>query len=149
MLMPFLSPSGSPTFYADFSVRALLQPLLSFLYFQVIWPPENVLEARKIAQTAMTLTALCLTLITVLGIIFSPLHQSHSSPQAFSATPEKYELAVFLNRLMFPYILLISLVALAMGILNADDHFLTPAIAPVLLNICMIGAALCLTPLLR
>ncbi len=105
------------------------------------------LEARDIAQTAMTLTALCLTLITILGIVFSPLIVSLIAP-GFSATPEKYELAVFLNRLMFPYILLISLVALAMGILNADDHFLTPAIAPVLLNICMIGAALCLTPLL-
>ncbi|MCD6532775.1 MAG: murein biosynthesis integral membrane protein MurJ [Deltaproteobacteria bacterium] len=106
------------------------------------------LEARDIAQTAMTLTAICLTLVTILGIIFSPLIISFIAP-GFTATPEKYELAVFLNRLMFPYILLISLVALAMGILNADGHFLTPAIAPVLLNICMIGAALTLTPLLN
>ncbi|MEA1921801.1 MAG: murein biosynthesis integral membrane protein MurJ [Pseudomonadota bacterium] len=105
------------------------------------------LEARDIAQTAMTLTAICLTLVTILGIIFSPLIISFIAP-GFAVTPEKYELAVFLNRLMFPYILLISLVALAMGILNADGHFLTPAIAPVLLNICMIGAALSLTPFL-
>ena len=49
---------------------------------------------------------------------------------------------MLLNRVMFPYILLISLVALAMGILNADNHFLTPALAPVLLNLCMIAAAL-------
>ena len=105
------------------------------------------LEAKEIAQTAMTLTALCLTVVTILGIIFSPLIISLIAP-GFTATPEKYELAVFLNRLMFPYILLISLVALAMGILNADDHFLTPALAPVLLNLCMIAAALCLTPLL-
>ena len=102
-------------------------------------------EAKEIAQTAMTLTALCLTVVTILGIIFSPLIISLIAP-GFAATPEKYELAVFLNRLMFPYILLISLVALAMGILNADGHFLTPAIAPVLLNICMIAAALSLTP---
>ena len=105
------------------------------------------LEARDIAQTAMTLTAICLTIVTILGIIFSPLIISLIAP-GFAATPEKYELAVFLNRLMFPYILLISLVALAMGILNADNHFLTPALAPVLLNLCMIGAALSLTPIL-
>ena len=105
------------------------------------------LEARDIAQTAMTLTALCLTIVTICGIIFSPLIISLIAP-GFAATPEKYELAVFLNRLMFPYILLISLVALAMGILNADNHFLTPALAPVLLNLCMIGAALSLTPIL-
>ena len=104
-------------------------------------------EARDIAQTAMTLTAICLTIVTVCGILFSPFIISVIAP-GFSATPEKYELAVFLNRIMFPYILLISLVALAMGILNADNHFLTPALAPVLLNICMIAAALGLTPFL-
>ena len=104
-------------------------------------------EAKEIAQTAMTLTALCLTLITICGIVFSPWIISFIAP-GFSATPEKYALAVFLNRLMFPYILLISLVALAMGILNSDNHFLTPALAPVLLNLCMIAAALGLTPFL-
>ncbi|MCK5680232.1 murein biosynthesis integral membrane protein MurJ [bacterium] len=104
-------------------------------------------EAKEIAQTAMTLTAICLTIITICGIIFSPFIISVIAP-GFSATPEKYELAVFLNRLMFPYILLISLVALAMGILNADNHFLTPALAPVLLNLCMIATALGLTPYL-
>ncbi len=104
-------------------------------------------EAKEIAQTAMTLTAICLTLVTICGIIFSPFIISVIAP-GFSATPEKYELAVFLNRIMFPYILLISLVALAMGILNADNHFLTPALAPVLLNICMIAAVLGLTPFL-
>jgi putative peptidoglycan lipid II flippase len=104
-------------------------------------------EAREIAQTAMTLTALVLTLVTLCGILFSPFIISLIAP-GFAATPEKYQLAVFLNRLMFPYILLISLVALAMGILNSDNHFLTPALAPVLLNLCMIAAALSLTPLL-
>ncbi|MBN2809535.1 MAG: murein biosynthesis integral membrane protein MurJ [Deltaproteobacteria bacterium] len=104
-------------------------------------------EAREIAQTAMTLTALCLTVVTLLGILFSPVIISLIAP-GFADTPEKYEIAVFLNRLMFPYILLISLVALAMGILNADGHFLTPALAPVLLNLCMIGAALGLSRVL-
>ncbi|MBN2705971.1 MAG: murein biosynthesis integral membrane protein MurJ, partial [Deltaproteobacteria bacterium] len=104
-------------------------------------------EARAIAQTAMTLTSICLTIITLLGIVFSPLIISLIAP-GFTATPEKYELAVFLNRIMFPYILLISLVALAMGILNADGHFFIPALAPVLLNLCMIGAALGLSQIL-
>ena len=104
-------------------------------------------EAKEIAQSAMTLTAICLTIVAICGIIFSPFIISAIAP-GFSATPEKYELAVFLNRIMFPYILLISLVALAMGILNADGHFLTPALAPVLLNLCMIAAALGLTPFL-
>ncbi len=115
--------------------------------FSTYLAADKRLEAKEIAQTAMTLTAICLTIVTILGIIFSPLIISLIAP-GFAETPEKYELAVFLNRLMFPYILLISLVALAMGILNADNHFLTPALAPVLLNLCMIGAALGLSQVL-
>ncbi len=102
-------------------------------------------EARKIAQTAMTLTALCLAVVTLCGVIFSPWIIQIIAP-GFAAVPAKFQLTIFLNRLMFPYILLISLVALAMGILNADNHFLAPALAPVLLNLCMIAAALGLTP---
>jgi putative peptidoglycan lipid II flippase len=47
---------------------------------------------------------------------------------------------------MFPYIFFISLVALAMGILNALGHFAAPALAPVLLNLAMIGSVLLLSP---
>lgn len=45
-----------------------------------------------------------------------------------------------MTRIMFPYVILIGLVALCMGILNTMGHFAAPAIAPVLLNLCMIGA---------
>ncbi|MBN2332721.1 MAG: murein biosynthesis integral membrane protein MurJ [Deltaproteobacteria bacterium] len=101
-------------------------------------------EAKEIAQTALTLVAAILVLVTIAGICFSPLIISLIAP-GFHDNPEKFQLAVLLNRIMFPYILLISLVALAMGILNSVDHFLAPALAPVLLNICMIGAVFLLS----
>jgi putative peptidoglycan lipid II flippase len=62
----------------------------------------------------------------------------------FKAVPGKFELTVLLNRIMFPYIFFISLVALCMGILNTLRHFFTPAISTVFLNISMILAALLL-----
>ena len=99
-------------------------------------------EARNIAQTALTLVSIILVLVTIGGIIFSPLIVKFIAP-GFQHNPDKFQLTVLLNRIMFPYILLISLVALAMGILNSVEHFLAPALAPVLLNICMI-ASICL-----
>jgi hypothetical protein len=46
---------------------------------------------------------------------------------------------------MFPYVILIGLVALCMGILNVLGHFAAPAAAPVLLNLAMIGSVACVS----
>src|SRR5436190_283352 len=53
----------------------------------------------------------------------------------FSAHPDRFALAVELTRITFPYLLLVSLVTLYGGILNALGRFATPAAAPILLNI--------------
>jgi putative peptidoglycan lipid II flippase len=55
---------------------------------------------------------------------------------------------VSLTRWMFPYIFFVSLVALAMGILNALRHFMAPAMSPVLFNLCNIACAIIFYPLL-
>ena len=55
--------------------------------------------------------------------------------------PRGFEVAVVMTRWMFPYIAFMSLVALAAGVLNTWKRFAVPAVTPVLLNLCMIGAA--------
>jgi putative peptidoglycan lipid II flippase len=62
---------------------------------------------------------------------------------------EKYALTVLLTRIMFPYIFLVSMLALFMGILNSLKHFAAPAIAPIFLNLSMITALLFITPYMR
>src|SRR5690606_33643512 len=57
----------------------------------------------------------------------------------FQDVPGKFELAVFLSRLTFPYLGLISLVAMLSGLLNARSRFAPGAFAPVLLNILLIS----------
>ncbi len=57
----------------------------------------------------------------------------------FQTVPGKFELAVFLSRVTFPYLALISLVAMLSGLLNARSRFAPGAFAPVLLNIVLIG----------
>ena len=100
-------------------------------------------KARELANTCFTLLTIVMALITLAGVLFSPVIVGLMFP-GFKSEPGKLELAILLNRLMFPYIFFISLVALCMGILNTLRHFFTPAISTVFLNISMILAALCL-----
>ena len=60
----------------------------------------------------------------------------------------QYELAVHLLQITFPYLLFITLTAFAGGILNSEGKFAIPAITPVFLNICMIIAAVWISPLM-
>ena len=99
-------------------------------------------EALELANIAFTLLSIVLVIISILGVLFSPLIVALNAP-GFINTPDQFALAVFLNRLMFPYIFFMSLVALCMGILNSFRHFAAPALSPVVLNISMIIAALC------
>jgi hypothetical protein len=65
----------------------------------------------------------------------------------FAADPEKFDLAVQLSRITFPYLLFLSLVALFSGILNALYRFAAAAAAPILLNIFAIAALVAVVPL--
>jgi putative peptidoglycan lipid II flippase len=100
-------------------------------------------EARELANTCFTLLTIVMAGVTLAGILFSPAIVGLMFP-GFHGVPGKFELTVLLNRMMFPYIFFVSLVALCMGILNTVRHFFTPAISTVFLNIAMIVAALSL-----
>lgn len=103
-------------------------------------------EAMRVARIVFTFTALGVGIITALGVIFAgPLTQLFAP--GFAADPPKFSLTVRLTRLMFPYILLVSLVSLAMGVLNSLRHFLAPALSPVLLNLSIVASALALSPI--
>jgi len=82
-----------------------------------------------------------LTAITLLGIVFSP-QLVKVLAYGFRVSPDKWDLTIQLNRLMFPYIFFISLAALASGILNSLGFFALPAFTPVLLNLAIIAAAM-------
>jgi putative peptidoglycan lipid II flippase len=76
-----------------------------------------------------------LSALTVLGVIFSPLFVRFFS--MFGKNQIQLE-AIYLNRLMFPYILFIGMAAIAMAILNCFHIFGMPAATPILLNISFI-----------
>ncbi len=62
------------------------------------------------------------------------------APGAALEQPEKFRLTADLLRLTFPFLLFVSLTALAGGVLNSFHHFALPAMTPVILNMCMIAA---------
>jgi putative peptidoglycan lipid II flippase len=74
----------------------------------------------------------------LLGILLSPLIVRLFA-SGFADTPGKLDLTATLNRIMFPYIFLISLSALAMGILNSFHRFGAPAFSPIVLNLTVIA----------
>jgi putative peptidoglycan lipid II flippase len=98
-------------------------------------------EFWELANVMLNILLVILMSITVFGIIFSPFIVRLIAP-GFLATAEKFALTVKLNRIIFPYILLISLAAYATALLNSLRHFAVPAFAPCLLNICIIVFAL-------
>jgi len=98
-------------------------------------------EFWELANVVLNLLLVILAIITLLGVIFSPLIVRLIAP-GFIADPFKLETTIRLNRIIFPYILLISLTAYAMGVLNSLKHFVVPAFAPCLLNVSIIIFAL-------
>jgi putative peptidoglycan lipid II flippase len=81
----------------------------------------------------------------VLGVVAAPLLVRVMAP-GFFAHAVTGPLTVRLTRLMFPYLFFVGLAALAMGILNSQRHFLMPALAPVMLNLAIIGAVFLVAP---
>ena len=87
-------------------------------------------------------TLLLLTLVTIMA---SPLVATVFAP-GFLRDPAKLALTADLIKLTFPYLLLISLTGFAGAILNSYQRFAVPALTPILLNLCLICAALWLAP---
>jgi len=97
-----------------------------------------------VANTAGTLGSVLLG-VSAASMIAAPLVILLFAP-GFYHHPEKFALAVDMLRLTFPYLFFISLTAFAGALLNTYGHFAVPAFTPVLLNVCLIGAALWLAP---
>lgn len=97
-------------------------------------------ELWRFANTFFFDLTVLMTFLTILGIVFSPLLVKIISI-GYGHVPGKWELTVVLTRIMFPYIFLISLAALAMAILNSFHKFAVPASTPILFNLAIISLA--------
>jgi putative peptidoglycan lipid II flippase len=140
-------------FFVAFRIPNLLRRLFAEGAFSQAFVPilgeyrarKGEAETKLLVDRVATLLTVALVVATALGIAVAPLIVYASAP-GFAATPEKFTLTVAMLRVTFPYILFISLVALAAGILNTWSRFAVPAFTPTLLNVAFIVAALFLAP---
>ncbi|MDZ7737235.1 MAG: murein biosynthesis integral membrane protein MurJ [Gammaproteobacteria bacterium] len=105
-------------------------------------------EVRNLIDHTTATLGLIVLAVTVVGVVAAPIVILVFAP-GFREDMSRYDLAVSLLRLTFPYLLFISLTALAGAILNAWRRFAVPAFTPVLLNLSLIGAAIWLAPYLE
>lgn len=106
---------------------------------------EGAEEAKKLAGAVFGFLLSVLLMVCLLGIIFAPLIARLVAPN-FVHNPEQFSLTVKLLRIMFPFLVFISLAALVMGTLNSLRIFFLPAIAPAFFNLVMIAFALFIAP---
>ncbi len=94
--------------------------------------------ARGFASEAASALLAALLILTAVAELAMPWLMYVIAP-GFADTPDKFDLAVLLTRIAFPYLLFVSLVALLSGMLNAHRRFALAAAAPVFLNIVLIA----------
>lgn len=144
---------GMDAFIVAFRIPNFLRRLFAEGGFSQAFVPvlaeyrENRGEKDVRALVDQTTATLGLTLagITIAGVAAAPLLVILFAP-GFIGHPEKQALTADMLHITFPYILFISLTALAGGILNAYRQFAVPAFTPVLLNLSLIASAVWLAP---
>ncbi len=146
---------ATDAFFVAFRIPNLLRRLFAEGAFSQAFVPilaeyknrRTAEETRELIDHVAKLLGITLFIVTLIGVVSAPLIIYASAP-GFTDNPDKFALTVELLRITFPYILFISLVSLAGGILNTYGKFFAPAFTPTLLNLSFIGCALWLAPLM-
>jgi putative peptidoglycan lipid II flippase len=139
-LVAFKIPNFMRRLFAEGAFSQAFVPVVS--EYKVQRPHE---EVRELVDGAAGTLATFLALVTVLGIVLAPLLVLLFAP-GFRSEADKYQLTVEMLRWTFPYLLFISLTALASGVLNAYGRFAVPAFTSTLLNLTMIVFAALVAP---
>jgi len=152
----FGANAATDAFWVAFRIPNFMRRLFAEGSFSTAFVPvfTEIKETRThddlkalVSRTAGTLGG-ALLVIVALGMLFAPQVTLLFSPGA-ADEPQKFALTVELLRLTFPFLLFVSLTALAGGALNSFHRFGMPALTPVILNVCMIAGALWLSPRLE
>jgi len=145
--------AGADVFFVAFKLPNLFRRLFAEGAFSMAFVPmfagrveaEGILIAKNFADQALSFLFFLLLIIVVVLQIIMPLVMLGFAP-GFVDDPGKFNLAVELTRITVPYLLFISMVSLMAGVLNSLGRFAAAAATPILLNLCLIGAILGLSP---
>jgi putative peptidoglycan lipid II flippase len=149
----FGAGAGTDAFFIAFKIPNFMRRLFAEGAFSQAFVPvlseyktqREHAEVRKLSQEVAGTLGAALFLITLVGMLAAPLLVAIFAP-GFLDEPERFDLTAQMLRITFPYLMFISLTALAGGILNSYGRFAVPAFTPVFLNIVLIGAAIWWAP---
>lgn len=145
-VLAFKLPNLFRRLFAEGAFSAAFVPLFSsYLEGEGLGPDADEAERRAAARrfAEESLSALFMILLMFVGVCQALMPWLMMGPAlGFLDEPVKFDLAVELTRITFPYLFFISLVSLMGGVLNSLNRFAAVAATPVLLNLCMIGALL-------
>ena len=155
LVAAFLGASPvSDAFFVALRLPNMFRSLFAEGAFSVAFVPlfagkiarEGHEAARRFAEDALAVLLAALLVFLLAGEMLAPWVLDVIAP-GFRQEPRKFALAVELTRIMFPYLLFISLTALQGGVLNSLERFAAPAFTPVLLNLFLIAVLLGVRPL--
>ena len=138
-------------FWVAFRIPNLLRRLFAEGAFSQAFVPilgaareqQSEDAVRQLLDRVAVLLTVALMAVTAIGVIAAPwIVTAMATGMRHEARAEEFVSAVWMTRAMFPYILCMSLVAFASGVLNTWRRFAVPAFTPVLLNLAMIAASL-------
>jgi len=149
----FSAGDATDAFFVAFKIPNFLRRLFAEGAFSLAFVPvlteyrnqTSEAETRALINAVAGTMGTILLLLAAIGVFTSPAIISIFAA-GFIDQPAKFALTADMLRITFPYILLISMTAMAAGILNTWKHFLVPAFTPVLLNLSMIACAMWLSP---
>lgn len=130
----FRIPNLTRDLFAEGALSAAFVPTLTRTL-----EAEGKERAAHLANLVATMLLLVVGLLCILGIVFSPQLVGLLAGE-FASVPGKFEMAVSLTRVMFPFLLLVAFAAQAMGVLNANNQFGVPALASTFFNIGSLSA---------
>lgn len=128
-LLGFRIPNLTRDLFAEGALSSAFVPIFTQTLAQ-----RGKREAAILSNLVGTALILIVGLFCVVGVIFSPALVNLLA-EGFHREPGKFELAVKMTRIMFPFLLLVALAAQAMGVLNACNKFAVPALASTFFNI--------------
>ncbi len=149
----FDAGDSTDAFFVAFKIPNFLRRLFAEGAFSLAFVPVlteyrnqySLAQTRDLINRVAGTLGIILLILALGGVLASPVLIGIFAA-GFIDQPEKFDLTANMLRITFPYILLISMTAMAGGILNTWKHFAVPAFTPVLLNLSMIGCAVWLSP---
>ena len=137
-MLGFRIPNLTRDLFAEGALSSAFVPI-----FTEYLTTRTKAEAARLLNLVMTALIVIVGAVCAAGIVFAPA-LVHLLAPGYAAEPDKFALAVTMTRVMFPFLLLVALAALVMGVLNASNVFGVPALASTFFNIGSVGFGLIL-----